>query len=154
MASDKTTHLSAVQLSVMRALWEVGSATTAAVHERVGKPRSLAYTTVATLLSRLERRGLVTSRKDTRDRVFEPVVTEDEVKRQMVSNLVTTLFRGDPRALVSQLVSDNEIDEGDLDTVRRMLAEAKRDPSAAAASDGDDTRVSAVARKTKRMKRP
>jgi BlaI family penicillinase repressor len=153
MTREKTTHLSAAQLAVMRALWEVGSATTAAVHERVGKPRSLAYTTVATVLSRLERRGLVTSRKDTRDRVFEPVVTENEVKRQMVSNLIATLFRGDPRALVSQLVSDEEIDEGDLDTVRRMLAAAKRDPHAAASSEAADTRAPGVARKTKKVKR-
>lgn len=131
MADDKNAQLSAVQLEVMRALWEAGAATTAAVHERMGKPRSLAYTTVATLLSRLEKRGLVRSRKDARERVFEPLVTEDQVKRRMVSDLVANLFRGDPRALVSQLVSDEEIDEGDLDTVRRMLADAKRDAGAA-----------------------
>ena len=70
MTKDKNTQLSAVQLAVMRALWELGSATTAAVHDRAGKPRSLAYTTVSTLLTRLEKRGLVTSRKDVRDRVF------------------------------------------------------------------------------------
>jgi predicted transcriptional regulator len=150
MTKDKNTQLSAVQLAVMRALWEVGAATTAAVHERVGKPRSLAYTTVATLLSRLERRGLVRSRKDARDRVFEPLVTEDEVKRNMVSNLVATLFRGDPRALVSQLVSDEEIDEGDLDTVRRMIAAAKR---GAGAADEHDARAAKAARKTNRVKR-
>src|SRR5262245_39299238 len=127
MPTDRNPQLSAVQLAVMRALWESGTATTAAVHERMGKPRSLAYTTVATLLNRLEKRGLVSSRKDTRERVFEPTVSEDEVKRRMVSDLVANLFRGDPRALVSQLVSDAEIDEGDLDTVRRMIADAKRD---------------------------
>jgi predicted transcriptional regulator len=135
MPTDKNTQLSAVQLAVMRALWETGAATTAAVHERMGKPRSLAYTTVATLLNRLEKRGLVSSRKDTRERVFEPVVSEEEVKRRMLSDLVANLFRGDPRALVSQLVSDAEIDEGDLDTVRRMIADAKRDANAGARAD-------------------
>jgi BlaI family transcriptional regulator, penicillinase repressor len=153
MTKDKNTQLSAVQLAVMRALWELGSATTAAVHDRAGKPRSLAYTTVSTLLTRLEKRGLVTSRKDVRDRVFAPVVTEAEVKRQMVSNLVATLFRGDPRALISQLVSDEEIDEGDLDTVRRMLAEARRDPEAGASSEAHDTRASGIARKKNKGKR-
>ena len=88
MTKEKNTQLSGVQLAVMRALWDAGEATTAAVHEHMGKPRSLAYTTVATLLNRLEKRGLVISRKDARERVFEPAVTEDEVKRQMVSDLV------------------------------------------------------------------
>jgi len=125
VTADKKTQLSGIQLAVMRALWDAGKATTAEVHERMGKPRSLAYTTVATLLSRLEKRGVVTSRKDARERVFEPAVTEDEVKHHMVSDLVAKLFRGDARALVSHLVSDAELDEADLETVRRMISQAK-----------------------------
>lgn len=128
MAAEKHIHLSEVQLAVMRALWGAGEATTATVHERMGKPRSLAYTTVATLLSRLEKRGLVRSHKLGRERVFEPLVTEAEVKQHMVSDLVAKLFRGDPRALVSHLVSDSELDESDLRTIRRMLSEDAKNP--------------------------
>ena len=128
MTTERSNHLSEVQLAVMRELWDAGRATTAAVHERMGKPRSLAYTTVATLLHRLEKRGLVRSRKDGRERVFEPLVSEGEVTRHMVSDLVAKLFRGDPRALVSHLVNDSEFEEGDLETVRRMLEEAKKSP--------------------------
>ena len=127
MTKNKDIHLSEVQLAVMRALWDEQSATTATVHERVGKPRSLAYTTVATLLSRLEKRGLAKSEMDGRERVFEPLVSEAEVKRHMVSDLVSTLFRGDPRALVSHLVKDSEFDAADLATVRRMLGEQSKD---------------------------
>lgn len=116
-------HLSQLQVAVMRVLWSEGEATTAAVHERMGKPRDLAYTTVATLLSRLEKRGLVRSAKDGRERVFEPLVSETDVQRHMVSDLVSNLFRGDPGALVSHLVRDSEFDTADLDTVRRMLAD-------------------------------
>jgi len=123
MAKDRDIHLSEVQLAVMRVLWAERKATTAAVHERMGKPRSLAYTTVATLLSRLEKRGLVKSEKDGRERVFEPLVSEAEVQRRMVSDLVSNLFRGDAGALVSHLVRDSEFDAADLETVRRMLAE-------------------------------
>jgi predicted transcriptional regulator len=135
VTADKNTQLSEVQLAVMRALWDAGRATTAAVHERMGKPRLLAYTTVATLLSRLEKRGLVISRKDGRERVFEPVVSEHDVTRHMVSDLVAKLFRGDARALVSHLVSDSEFDETDLETVRHMLGQAAaRDETAEKAS--------------------
>jgi predicted transcriptional regulator len=121
MTKDKDIRLSELQLEVMRALWSEQEATTATIHERMGKPRSLAYTTVATLLSRLEKRGVVRSRKDGRERVFEPLVSEAEVKQHMVSDLVAKLFRGDPRALVSHLVKDSEFDAADLETVRRML---------------------------------
>lgn len=116
-------HLSKLQVAVMRVLWGEGEATTAKVHERMGKPRSLAYTTVATLLSRLEKRGLVRSEIDGRERVFEPLVSEADVQSHMVSDLISNLFRGDPGALVSHLVRDSEFDGADLDTVRRMLAD-------------------------------
>ena len=129
MPDEINPQLSDIQLAVMRVLWEAGRATTAEVHEKMGKPRSLAYTTVATLLSRLEKRRLVTSRKDGRERVFEPAVTESEVTQHMVSDLVTKLFRGDASALVSHLVRGSEFDESDLETVRKMLAHAKRTKS-------------------------
>lgn len=115
-------HLSETQLELMRALWALGRATTAEIYRHT--PRSAAYTTVATTLTRLEKRGLVKSEKDAAgERVFEPRVTEDEVTRSMVSSLVTTLFQGDPRALVSHLVRESEIGESDLETVRRLLDE-------------------------------
>jgi predicted transcriptional regulator len=123
MAKEDDIRLSEVQVAVMRVLWNEKTATTATVHELMGKPRSLAYTTVSTLLSRLEKRGLVRSSKDGRERIFEPLVSEAEVRRHMVSDLVTNLFRGDPGALVSHLVKDSEFDAADLDSVRRMLAE-------------------------------
>ena len=123
MAKQDDIRLSEVQVAVMRVLWNEKTATTATVHELMGKPRSLAYTTVSTLLSRLEKRGMVRSSKDGRERIFEPLVSEAEVRRHMVSDLVTNLFRGDPGALVSHLVKDSEFDAADLDSVRRMLAE-------------------------------
>jgi predicted transcriptional regulator len=112
-------------MEVMRTLWTEGRATTATVHDRVGKPRSLAYTTIATVLARLEKRGLLRSLKDGRERVFEPLVSEGQVRKQMVTDLVSTLFSGDPRALVSHLVRESEIDEGDLETIRTLLEESQ-----------------------------
>lgn len=136
MAAAKDIYLSEVQLAVMRVLWDACEVTTATVHERMGKPRGLAYTTVATVLGRLEKRGLVRSHKEGRERVFEPLVSEAQVRHHMVSDLVAKLFRGDPRALVSHLVTDSDFDDNDLDTVRRMLQEAA--PGADDPADGDE----------------
>src|SRR5262245_46585288 len=118
----KDVRLSDVQLVLMRALWEAGRATTAEMNESVGKPRQLAYTTIATLLTRPEKRGLVKSVKEQGERVFRPMVTEGEVTRSMVSSLVDNLFRGDPSALVSHLVNEKDIDRDDIEAVRKLLA--------------------------------
>lgn len=114
-------QLSEVQLAVMRALWRTGEAPTSRVVEQVGRERKLAYTTVATMLSRLEKRGLVSSRQEGRERIYRALVSEDEVQAAMVSGLVSRLFRGDPAALVSHLVRRDEIREADLERVREML---------------------------------
>lgn len=114
-------QLSDVQLVVMRALWRTGEAPTARVVEQVGRDRKLAYTTVSTLLSRLEKRGLVASRQEGREKIYRPLVSEDEAQTAMVSGLVLRLFRGDPAALVSHLVKRDEIDADDLERVREML---------------------------------
>ncbi|MGD2131639.1 MAG: BlaI/MecI/CopY family transcriptional regulator [Maricaulaceae bacterium] len=124
--ADKDVRLTEVQLAVMRALWEAGKASTSEVYERAGKPRRLAYTTVATLLARLEKRGLVKSAKAQGERVFEPLVTEDEATRSMVSSLVDTVFKGDPAALLSHLVREEELGAGDLDTIRKMLGKGSK----------------------------
>lgn len=120
MARDEI-QLSDVQLVVMRALWRTGEAPTARVVEQVARDRKLAYTTVSTLLGRLEKRGLVASRQEGREKIYRPLVSEDEAQTAMVSGLVSRLFRGDPAALVSHLVKRDEINADDLERVREML---------------------------------
>ncbi|MGD8380324.1 MAG: BlaI/MecI/CopY family transcriptional regulator [Gammaproteobacteria bacterium] len=119
----KDIHLSDSQLAIMRALWQRGEASTAAVHEIVGGERGLAYTTVATMLKRLEKRGVIRARREGRELVFSPAVSEGEVRESMVSGLVASLFRGDSAALMTHLVRSGEVASEDLDEVKRLLRE-------------------------------
>ncbi len=115
------TQLTDLQLDVVRVLWSEGEATVAEVRERLPESRNLATTTVATVLSRLEKQNVVTRRLDGRQYVYRPTVTENQVRRSMVADLVGSLFEGDPAALVSHLVSDAELEDGDLERVRALL---------------------------------
>ena len=115
------TQLTDLQLDVVRVLWSKGEATVAEVRDRLPESRNLATTTVATVLSRLERQNVVTRRLDGRQYVYQPTVTENQVRRSMVADLVGSLFEGDPAALVSHLVSDAELEDGDLERVRQLL---------------------------------
>jgi predicted transcriptional regulator len=119
-------HLSDLQLAVMRVLWARGTAATAEVAAALEAERPLAHTTVATLLTRLEKRGLVAAQRDGRQLVYRATVTEPQVRRSMVAALVATLFEGDAEALVSHLVRESELDAGDLDRVKALLKEHDR----------------------------
>lgn len=127
MATKTDVTLSEVQTAVMRVLWERGEASTAEVAEVLAGTRGLAHTTVATLLSRLEKRGVVESRRDGRQLSYRARVSEGDVRRAMVSGLLGNLFGGDANALVAHLVREDEIGAGDLDRVRRMLARREKD---------------------------
>ena len=120
-----TTSLTDLQLAIMRVLWDRAEATVVEVQTRLRPERDLAQTTIATLLSRLEKRGVVQHRLDGRQFVYRPLVTEQDVRRSMVSELTTLLFDGSPEALMSHLLRSRDMAPGDLDRVKRMIADAE-----------------------------
>jgi BlaI family transcriptional regulator, penicillinase repressor len=121
--------LSDLQLELVRVLWRSGELSVAEVTEALAD-RDLAHTTVATLLTRLEKRGVVAARRNGRMLVYTACVSEAQVRRSMVSSLIAQVFRGDPKALLAHLVSEREVAQGDLEQVRALLQRDDEDGSA------------------------
>ena len=113
--------LSELQLDVMRVLWR-GEASVADVAAALADSRGLAHTTVATVLTRLARRGVVEARREGRQLFYRATVSEPQVRRSMVGDLIQSLFKGDPRALLAHLVSEKDVAPGDLAKVQALLA--------------------------------
>lgn len=122
-AREETTQLGDLQLAIMRVLWNRGEATVAEVHEALQDERARALTTIATMLTKMERKGVCRHRNVGRQFVYEPLVSEREVRRSMVSALTERLFSGDVTALVSHLISEEEIEPGELAALREMISE-------------------------------
>lgn len=120
--SPTTHHLGDLQLAILRALWARGEATVAEVHEDLAPERGLALTTIATMLAKLEKKGVVGHRADGRRFVFRPLVDERQVRRSMVAELTSQLFRGDVTALVSHLLSEHDIDPVELQELRDLIS--------------------------------
>lgn len=120
----KTHQLTELQLAIVRLLWERGEATVADIWEALHPERGLAQSTLATLLSRLERRGVVAHRTESRQFVYSALITESEARHSMVSELTERLFEGDVPALVSHLLTAQDVSPGDLKRIRAMLEDA------------------------------
>ncbi len=118
---DDELELSELQLALMKVIWQRGDASTAEVTEALQTERDLAHTTVATLLTRLEKRGLLCASRDGRQLRYRAAVSEPQVQRSMVSGLLGRLFGGNPRALLSHLLREEEIGAEDLDQLRALL---------------------------------
>src|SRR5438045_5414817 len=114
-------QLTELQLAIMRVISDRSEATVQEIWEALHAERGLAQTTVATMLSRLERRGVVTRRAQARQYHYRAAVTEQEVQHSMVGELTERLFDGDVTALVQHLLSDEDISPGDIAKIRDMI---------------------------------
>jgi predicted transcriptional regulator len=114
-------QLTELQMAVMRVLWEKGEASVAEIWETLRPERGLAQTTVATLLTRLEKRGVVEHRSRARQYLYRATVTESEVRRVMVRELTERLFDGDVAALMSHLLTARAVSPGDLARVKKLV---------------------------------
>ena len=114
-------QLTDLQIAVMRVLWDKGEASVSEIWETLRPERGLAQTTVATLLTRLEKRGVVEHRSRARQYLYRATVTESEVRRVMVRELTERLFDGDVAALMSHLLTARAVSPGDLARVKEMV---------------------------------
>ncbi|HVS64728.1 MAG TPA: BlaI/MecI/CopY family transcriptional regulator [Thermoanaerobaculia bacterium] len=118
-------QLGDLQHAIMQILWEQGEAPAAEVYRALWKERRLAPTTIATMLGKMERKGVVTHRTEGRRYVYRPTITEAEVRRSMLGELTDRLFDGSVAAVVSHLLQEREIDPDELEELRRLIARAE-----------------------------
>ncbi len=121
-ADNTYRDLTDLQVDLLEVLWSRKEATVAEVQNALLGDRGLATSTVATLLSRLEKRGVVTHRTDGRQYVYRPQVSREQVRDSMVSALTYRMFAGDVAELVNHLLTDAETSPGDLARVKRLIA--------------------------------
>src|ERR1700694_3736810 len=94
-----------LELECLKALWRLREASVRDVREVLTPHRTLAYTTVMTVLDRLVRRGGVVRRKEGRSFVYTPVMSRESLRKLAVRQLVDSFFDGSEEALLRYLDS-------------------------------------------------
>lgn len=125
--TSRTSRLTGPQLAILKVLWERSEATVVEIHQALSAERPLAATTVATLLSRLEKRGLVAYRVEGRQFVYRAVLEEQDARQHALVEVTRGLFAGDVPTMVSQLLSSHELRPGDLAKVKAMIDAKERE---------------------------
>jgi predicted transcriptional regulator len=129
---EREKKLTNLQTDVMQVLWQQGEATVSQVHAALQDERKLATTTVATLLSRLEKYGLLTHRTEGRQYVYRPLVSQNEVRRSRLTELIDQFFHGNPADLVYHLINEAGIDDEDIERLQSLIESNEQE------SDGGD----------------
>lgn len=120
-------HLAKLQLAIMQVLWERGEATVAEVQAALLPGRELAYTTVGTMLAKMEANGQVAHRIAGRSNIYRPVVHRDEVSQSMVSDLTDRLFHGDVSLLMCSLLDGCDVSADELSRLRKLIRDKEKE---------------------------
>ncbi|MFZ0593775.1 MAG: BlaI/MecI/CopY family transcriptional regulator [Bryobacteraceae bacterium] len=114
------------ELQILEQLWTLKRASVREIQESLPEKKRPAYTTVQTLVSRLEEKGVVRrAKKIGNAHVFEPVLTQTAVHRRFVSDLLD-IFGGSAATLVSHLVETGKLTLEDMREVERTLERMER----------------------------
>jgi BlaI family transcriptional regulator, penicillinase repressor len=125
---SKAAPLASLQLAIMRILWHRGEATVAEVRDLLAtEGRDLAYTTIATMLAKMERKGQVCHRAAGKAFVYQPALVQEQVSRSMVTDLAERLFGGDVTQMVSHLLDGCEVSAAELVRLKALIKKKEQE---------------------------
>ena len=125
----RTPHptLTPQELAIMKVVWRLEVATVREVYEALRLKRSIAYTTVMTMMKILEEKGFLTKTMVERAHVYKPAKPRQQVVGAMVKDFVDRVFDGASGALLVHLARDNRLSDRQRKAVRQMLEEMKEE---------------------------
>jgi BlaI family transcriptional regulator, penicillinase repressor len=97
--------LAPLELECLSALWPMGEGTVRDIHRALAATRPRAYTTIMTIMERLEQKGIVTRRKVGKAFHYQARLSAEEARLKAVEKIVEGFFDGSPEALAAHLSS-------------------------------------------------
>lgn len=123
MATPKFTRL---ELRIMQALWDRGTASIREVQETFPGPDRPSYTTVQTTVYRLEAKNAVRRvRKISNAHIFEAVVSRNAAQRRLIDDLLS-LFGGRTQPVMSHLIESGKLTLDDVKEAEKVLRKLER----------------------------
>lgn len=118
--------LSDFELAVLQHLWRLKQASTPELHREIAKTRDAKYSTVRTIVDRLERKCAIERvAHQGRAVVFKPLLTEADVSLPMTRKFVERVLGGDSRPLLSHLLDNVALDSEDIAYLESVIARRK-----------------------------
>jgi predicted transcriptional regulator len=114
------------ELQLLRKLWELGPSSVREIQKSLPEEHRPAYTTVQTMIYRLEEKGAVRrTKKIGNAHIFEAIYTKKTVYRRVVGELLN-LFGGSPAPLLSHLIETGKLSLADIRAAEKELAAAEK----------------------------
>ena len=114
----------------MEVVWEKGHASVSDVRRALGRTKQPAYTTVLTVLQKLEKAGWVKHRSEGRTYIYSAKRSREDEGARSLKGYVDRVFQGDPLVLFEHLMDDDRLDDKTLATLRTMIDDKRREREA------------------------
>jgi len=111
------------ELAIMKVVWRLDRATVRGVYESLRKTRSIAYTTVMTMMNVLEDKGYLQKESDGRTHVYTPTKPRQQVVGAMVRDFIDRVFDGASSSLLLHLAKDSKLTDRQRKAVQKIIQE-------------------------------
>ncbi|MBS0260383.1 MAG: BlaI/MecI/CopY family transcriptional regulator [Planctomycetes bacterium] len=111
----------AVELEILRVLWELGPSPVRAIHARLTGAKGTNYSTTVKMLAVMLHKGLVKRDDQVRPHVYRAAMTRDRAAKGYLHDLIDKVYNGSAMSLVLQALSAGKASRAEIDEARRLL---------------------------------
>jgi BlaI family transcriptional regulator, penicillinase repressor len=113
----------AVELEILRILWDLGPSPVREIHARLAAAKGTNYSTTVKMLSVMLAKGLVKRDEEASPHVYRAAITRDRAAKNLLNELIDKVYDGSAMSLVLQALSASKASPAEIDQARRLLDE-------------------------------
>ena len=121
MKEPRDIRLGKLELEIMKVVWDRDKATVAEVQRSLSRNPPRAYNTILTMMRKLEAKGYLAHATEDRTFIYHATISQDNVRRSVLADIVDRVFDGSAQLLVSGLVDYKKLSAREVREIRDLL---------------------------------
>jgi BlaI family penicillinase repressor len=118
----------AVELEILRVLWELGPSPVRVIHGRLSEAKGTNYSTTVKMLAVMLQKGLVKRDDQVSPHVWRAAMTRERAGKRFLGELIDKVYEGSTMSLVLQALAGGKASQEEIDQARRMLDDLEKKP--------------------------
>ena len=113
----------AVELEILRILWELGPSPVREIHARLNEAKGTNYSTSVKMLSVMLTKGLVKRDENASPHVYRAAMSRERAAKKFLNELIEKVYDGSAMSLVLQALASGKASKAEIEEARKLLDE-------------------------------
>lgn len=118
-----STQPTAVELEILRILWNEGPSPVREIHAQINASKGTNYSTTVKMLAVMLTKGLVKRDDTARPHVYRAAMTRDRAAKSFLGDLIDKVYEGSAMSLVLQALAGGRASKAEIAEARKLLDE-------------------------------